>query len=150
MYVIILVLPVIPRQFKYVVSSFQPTCKVPPLGPHPVQKSSWKMQRQPQTLCCVPRILVPLPNVCFHKFWSSWNPNCCIFQECWPSWNQNCCIFQGFGSSCCLSHHTWETRLQDQGAHAYLIFYFNSSLQKKSASRNCLLIRKRAPINKFA
>ena len=26
------------------------------------------MQRQPQTLCCVPRILVSLPNVCFQGF----------------------------------------------------------------------------------
>ena len=53
----------------------QPTCKVPPLGPHPVQKSSWKTQRRPQTLWCVPKILVSLPNVCFQAFWSSRNEN---------------------------------------------------------------------------
>ena len=174
------------------------------------------MQRQPQTLRCVPRSLVSLPNVCFQGFWSTVEPNCCIFQgsRCGTKpaifsrgfgllWNQNCCIFKGFGSKttvfqdfgphgartiifqglgphsakttvfsrdfksswcqnyCILQgcdHHrtkatvfsqdfgpqnkdwgnlAWatglEAQLQDQGAHACVIFFFNSSLQNKSA-----------------
>ena len=162
---------------------------MPPLGPHPVQKSSWKMQqqRQPQTLCCcVPRILVSLPNVCFQAFWSSRNQSYCIlpgFRSSWNQrdfgvlWNQNSCIFQGFWISVLVepkllyftgrrgqlnrarleissyrslqsqkerlrqSHHAWKTRLQDQGAHACVIFCFYSSLQNKSEQRNFLLLK---------
>ena len=190
---------------------------MPPLGPHPMQKSSWKMQRQPQTLRCVPRILVSLSPICVSRdFGLLWNQNCCISrdfgnQTCYifPAisvccgtktavfsrdfallWNQNCCIFKGFWvqnycvfqdcgphvartilfcrglgphgarttvfsrdfksswcqSYCILQDHRtkttlfskiWskeaEARLKDHGVHAWVIFYFNSSLQKKSA-----------------
>ena len=48
----------------YVISSFQPTCKVPPLGPHPVQKCS----DNPKLCVVFQKIWVSLPSVCFQEF----------------------------------------------------------------------------------
>ena len=70
-------------------------------------------------------------------------PQTTVFSRDVDPRNQNCCIFQGFCSSWnqqmqrlrqpSLSNHARETRLQDQGAHACVIFDFSSNLPNKSA-----------------
>ena len=93
---------------------------MPPPGPTSSAKVWLKDAATTQTLCCVPRILVSLPKMCFQAFSNCvlaepkvlyfpgdfgpplWNQNFCIFPGILVLGNY--CIFQGFGSSqnCCI------------------------------------------------